>query len=284
MKQLLREPLLHFLLIGAGLFLLYESSNKAEEEPGDDQIVVTAGRIQQLVTVFEKAQQKPPNEVQLKSLIDEYVLEEACYRQAVAMGIDRDDTFVRRRLRQKFEFLTEDAVGLIEPSENELENFLANNAEAFRLPATYTFRHIYFSPSRHGDNPEEYVKGQLELVRNGDESPGDPTLMPEAFADASVREVDGLLGLGFAQKLDERNVGEWSGPILSGVGLHLVRVDQRQEGELPELDAIRTTVEREWRSARQAEMRQDFNQKLLDQYEVVIEWPESSDPEEASGE
>ena len=123
MKNLFREPLLHFLLIGAGLFLVFRLAKQNDADESDQRIVVTAGRIDQLETVFEKTWQRPPTKEELQGLVNDFVLEEAYYRRAVAMGIDRNDTIIRRRLRQKLEFLT-DTASLLEPTDDELATYL----------------------------------------------------------------------------------------------------------------------------------------------------------------
>ncbi len=110
--RVLREPLVHFLLLGGVLFLIFGLTNQTGTTNSDQRIVVSAGRIEQLATVFGKTWQRPPTSKELKGLIDDFVLEEVYYRQAVAMGIDRDDTIIRRRLRQKLEFLTDDVSSL----------------------------------------------------------------------------------------------------------------------------------------------------------------------------
>ena len=130
--KILREPLLHFLLIGAALFVVFDLVSGPSRSAQDKQILVSAGRIQQMANIFSKTWQRPPTAEELKGLIDDFVLEEIYYRQAVAMGIDRDDTVIRRRLRQKFEFLTDDLAATIEPTEEELTAYLVANPRAFR--------------------------------------------------------------------------------------------------------------------------------------------------------
>lgn len=289
MKRLLAEPLLHFLLIGIGLFLLYELT--AEPEPSEsevpqERIVVSAGRISQLIAIFEKTWQRPPSGDELKGLIDDFVLEEAYYRKALAMGIDRDDTIIRRRLRQKLEFLGDDAAALVEPTEQQLQEFMDEQQERFRLPATYSFRQIYFNPEKHGDQPEDYVARLIDALNEGPAEVGDSSLLPERFDNISKPAVDGTFGTGFSDQLDGLAVGKWQGPVRSGLGLHLVRLESRQEGELPKLDSIRSVVVREWTNEQRVMARQAMNAQLLEAYEIEIEWPtiESAGPSPANDE
>ncbi len=273
MRSILKEPLLHFLLIGAALFLSFGLLDEKTPGGGDNQVVVSAGRIEQLANIFAKTWQRPPTADELKGLIDDFVLEEIYYRQAVAMGIDRDDTVIRRRLRQKFEFLTDDMAAATDPSDEDLAAYLAANSDAFRRDTTYTFRQVYINPERPGVELAAYVAKQLSALRAGSKAGGDAGLLPARFDRAPSRVVDGSFGSGFSGKLDGLSPGDWQGPIQSGLGLHLIRLESREEGTLPDLAEIRPLVEREWANEMRLDTRRKINEQLLDIYDVVIEWP-----------
>ena len=275
MKKLLKEPLVHFLLIGAGLFLFYGQMNDTASGP-KQRVVVSAGRIEQLARIFTKTWQRAPTREELQGLIHEFTLEEAYYRRAVEMGLDRDDTIIRRRMRQKLEFLTDDTAALVEATDEELEKYLAENEDSFRDSATYTFQQAYFNPEKHGGDPEAYVAEQLMALRSGETEVADVSLLPTSFNAATRRVVDGAFGAGFSRELDRLEVGKWQGPVRSGLGFHLIRIDSRTPGRLPELADIRPVVEREWRNARRLAVREEVNASLLEGYDVVIEWPESA--------
>ncbi len=276
--RLLREPFFHFLLLGVALFALYQAKGAGDGAPeGDRRITVSAGRIEQRSRIFAKTWQRPPTEAELKGLIDDFVLEEAYYRHAKAMGVDQDDTMIRRRLRQKVEFLTDDAATLVQPSDEELATYLAENPDKFRADPEYTFRQVYINPEKHGPDPEAYARTLADEARGGAEVEGDQTLLAGAFEKASKREVDGTFGLGFSAKLDALPVGEWSDPIRSGIGLHLIKIDGRVPGEIPDLDGAKSAVRREWENDRRTAMRDAFNARLLEDYEIEVEWPKASE-------
>lgn len=212
---------------------------------------------------------------ELKGLIDEFVLEEIYYRKAVEMGIDQEDTLIRRQLRQKLEFLTDDTVALAEPTDEDLDRYLAEHADEFRTDPTFTFRQLHFNPEKSGDDFPQRIGAKADELRAGGEVIGDATLLPEAFEDASSRSVDGTFGSGFADKLAELTPGEWSDPISSAFGLHLVRIESRTPGEIPSLEKIRKIVAREWANERRVEARAAFDAALLENVEVVIEWPDA---------
>ena len=273
LKKLFKEPLVHFLLIGGALFAIYGITNPTTPADPDRQIVVSAGRIEQLTNIFVKTWQRPPTPEELKGLIDDYILEEVYYRKAIAMGIDKNDTMIRRRLRQKMEFLSDDAATLAEPNDEELKAYLAANESMFRSEPVYTFRQIYFNAEKHGDDPLAYVRTQADNLRAGSEVTGDPTLLPKAFEDAPRRAVDSTFGAGFAKQLDTLTPGQWSDPISSGIGLHLIRLESCLPGRLPDLEEIRPLVQREWANQKRLKFRQKFNEGLLKNYKVLIEWP-----------
>jgi len=273
--KLLKEPLLHFMLIGAALFVGFDLMSRNEAGVATSRIVVSGGRVEQLSRVFARTWQRPPTPQELKGLIDDFVLEEAYYREGIAMGIDQDDTMIRRRLRQKLEFLTEDAVTMSEPSEKELAAYLAEHVDLFRTEPIYTFRQIYFNPQEHGEDPLAFASEQASKLRAGKEPQGDQTLLPPSYEDVPRRLVDSAFGSGFAESLDGLALGEWSDPIVSGLGIHLLQLESRSPGRLPELQEILPQVKREWTHQRQQEFRRKFNDQLLSNYQVVVEWPDT---------
>ncbi len=274
MRKLLKEPLLHFLLIGVGLFVVFGIVKPSDDvRESDGKIVISAGRIEQLSSIYAKTWQRPPSKDEMQGLIDDFILEEIYYRQAIKMGIDRDDTIIRRRLRQKVEFLTDDTTSLIQPTDEELAAYIAANADKFRNDSTYTFQQIYINPEKHGDDLKGYVDAQLKALQAGEQVNGDPGLIQAGLGAEHGRAVDGIFGRGFAGKLDELEIGKWLGPIQSGLGVHLIKLDARVPGEVPELEDIRPVVEREWSNQKRVEMRKAVNEKLREEYEIVIEWP-----------
>ena len=147
-RRWIKEPLLHFVLLGAGLFALDALLRERTVEVRGGEIVVSAGRIENLAALFAKTWQRPPTADELRGLVDDHVLEEALYREGLALGVDRDDTIIRRRVRQKMEFLVDDVVELTPPSEAELEAWFAEHAMSYARPGRFTFRQVYLSPDR----------------------------------------------------------------------------------------------------------------------------------------
>jgi hypothetical protein len=271
MHKIIREPLVHFALVGAALFVLYGLVNDSSSAGADNRIVVSAGRVEQVVAIFHKTWQRPPTAEELKNLIDDYVLEEIYFRQAVAMGIDRNDSVIRRRLRQKYEFLTDDMASALSPTDAQLAAYIEANQQTFREDASYTFSQVFLDPKE--TNNDRVVSDTLAKLRSGEMRPQGFGLLPVDFEAAPARIIDRTFGSGFSQSLDELESGQWTGPVASGFGAHLILLQERVPGFVPELADIRPIAEREWANEKRIQSRDAINQQLLSGYEVTIEWP-----------
>jgi hypothetical protein len=275
LKTLVREPLLHFLLLGAVLFVVYGLvSRHANDEPG--RIHITQAQIAAMADGFTRTWRRPPLREELDGLIRDRIREEVSYREAMALGLDKDDTIIRRRLRQKLEFISEDIVAPEQPGEADLNAYLLAHPEQFRVAQTFTFKQIYLDPARHGDNLARDSAQLIErLQRAGDGADisafGDPWMLEQRFTAERDSEVAKQFGSEFAARLAELPVGKWQGPIKSGLGVHLVLLDERMQARVPALAEVRDAVVREWTNTRRAEANEKFFQELLKRYTVTIE-------------
>jgi hypothetical protein len=286
LKSLFSEPLLHFLAIGAALFLYFHFGGSGG--PGSARIVIGPGQIAHLEAGYARTWSRPPSEAELKGLIDEWVREEIAVREATSAGLDRDDTVIRRRLRQKLEFLIEDRAEANPPTEDELEAWLARHANEYRTESRVAFRQVFVSRDRRGAAADADAAAILKrLAAEGSsariDTLGDATMLPAEFDLAPLRDVDRMFGAGFARQLDAAEPGKWRGPIRSGYGLHLVLVLERVEGALPNLDALRPVARREVLAERRKRQVAAMYERLLGKYTVVIERPASPrDPASAA--
>ena len=267
MKKLIREPFLHFLLLGAAIFLAYHFlSARANNQPG--KIVITQGDITSIMIGFSRTWQRPPTREELDGLIRDRVREEVYYREAVAMGLDRDDPIIRRRLQQKLQFVTDDIGAATKPTDTELSEYLKTHADAFRLDERFTFEQVYLDPAKHGERLAQDVDNLLtQLRQHGSRdldltSLGDAFLLEHRFQTASTSEIAKQFGDKFAAKLADVPIGQWLGPVESGYGMHLVFVEERVEGRLPELAEVRDAIQRDWTNARRLESNEKFFQQL----------------------
>ncbi len=274
MNRLLREPLVHFFIGGALLFAWYDLvADEASYAP--DRIVIDANRVTALATTFQRIWLRPPTSEELDSLVSDFVDEEVLYREGLALGLDRDDLVIRRRLRQKVEFLHSDLVGFAPPTETELGEFLASNRERFRTPALASFHQVYVNPEAKTSDatPYERANSMLAHLRSGSAVEGDPTLLPESMRSVSEREISSVFGEQFAADLVALGGEGWLGPFASSFGLHLVQIDERVEEHLPELAEIRAAVAREFEAERRAEQNARFLEELRARYDIEVRMP-----------
>jgi PPIC-type PPIASE domain len=278
MKRLIREPFLHFLLLGVLIFTAHRFLSKRVDD-GPQRIVITQGQITSITIGFSRTWQRPPTREELEGLIRDRVREEVYYREALAMGLDRDDTVIRRRLQQKLEFVTDDIAAPAEPTDAELAEYLKTYADLFRIDRRFTFSQVYLDPSKHGNHlVQDATQLMTQLRRQGRDvdfsSVGDPFLLERWIEAAPTTEIGKQFGEKFAAELGDVPVGQWYGPVESGYGVHLVFVEERTEGRLPALTEVRDAVRRDWTNARRLESNEKFFQGLLKQYTVTVEKPD----------
>jgi len=213
-------------------------------------------------------------------LLRDRVRDEVYAREAIALGLDKDDTVIRRRLRQKMEFVSEDVAAQVEPSDADLAAYLQAHADAFRVEPRLSFRQAYLNPEKHGDDlarDAARVLTRLNQLGDADEGStlGDSSLLDDRFADVPASEVAARFGDDFAAKLGALPLGRWQGPVASGYGMHLVLIGTRTESRVPALPEVRDAVRREWTNARRLEANERFFQELLQRYTVTVERAET---------
>ena len=271
--RLLREPLVHVLLIGAALFVVFRLTGGSAAEPAG-RIVISGGEVERLATTFSRLWMRPPTAEELRGLIEKSIREEVYSREAVAMGLDRDDSVIRRRLQQKLEFLSEDVAAQKKPTDAELQAYLRRHPEKFRAETALSFRQVYVG----GAKAERRAEALLARLRAlGTEAPiedlGDRLSLPSDVEEAPVRDLARDFGPAFAAKLASLPVGSWEGPIESGYGRHLVLVRSRKDGAVPPLESVRDAVLREWQTERRAEVNESIYKSMRARYTVSVELP-----------
>lgn len=274
--KLLKEPLLHFLVLGAALYGVYtwQNSGKGEKSPvvqvriGDDDV-------RWLKETWARQWQREPTQEELRGLVTEYLKEELLAREARAMGLDENDTIVRRRLAQKLEFLIQDTSLLAEPTDEDLRRFYESNPERFSDAARVSFTHVFFNRDRRADAAAD-AKAALEKLSHADAPAsaadmGDRLLIDAEFHDADEQAVSAQFGREFARTVFALKPGEWQGPIESGYGLHLVRVSQLKPSRQREFSDVRAQALEFWREQRQREDKEVYFNGLLKKYNVIID-------------
>jgi hypothetical protein len=277
MKSLLREPLVHFLLIGGALFLIFEMFS-GPVGLQSNRIVVTPCQIEFLQANFTRTWQRPPTAQELKGLTDNYVLDEISYREATALGLDRDDPTIRSRMRLKLETLNEDIAAATAATDQELQTFLDQHPDSFRRESQVAFRQVYLNPDRRANvEADAWTQlAQLQAAGPGTDLTGFGDSLMVATNDLPlmpVSDIGRIFGEQFGRQFVDLEPGRWQGPVKSGYGLHLVYVTKKEPARLPKLAEVRNQVEREWIFARKKEMQDAMYKMLLERYTVVIEKP-----------
>jgi plasmid stability protein len=278
-KKFFREPLVHFLLIGAGLFLLFgwrggpASFPAGQSGPQAAKIVVATSEIDQMVATFTRTWQRPPTEGEAKGLVEDFVRNEIYYREALAIGLDRDDSVIRRRMRQKMEFIFEDIAAQAEPTDEELLAYMKKHPDSYLVDPQIAFRHVYVNAAKRGKNAESDARQILAQLNQGTDpdSVGDPLLLDAEIRLSPLWDISKQFGEEFGRNLLQLKSGKWEGPVRSGFGLHLVLVAKRVGGRLPDLKEVREIVKRDVMAERQKELKDAAYAKLRERYVVIVE-------------
>ncbi len=274
LSRIVREPLLHFLVVGAALFGLQSALSSRTNDGGT--IVITRGRIRSMAETFQLTWQRPPSPEELEGLVRDAVREEVLVREARRLGLDQDDALVRRRLRTKMEILGDEVARVPAPTEAELAEYLARHPEPFRREGLFTFTQVYLSPERRGTRLEADAAKVLERLRRSPAAPaperlGDPLLLDARFERVPERQVDAEFGHDFTRALSQLPQGTWSGPVSSSYGTHLVRLEARIPSRPATLAEARSEVERAWSSEATQQARERDYRELLSRVRVVVE-------------
>jgi len=285
LKRWLQEPLLHFLLAGLALFVIYGALRDPSRTDNLERIEVTADDVRRLEVAWAARWQRPPTQAELQGLIEEELRQEIFYREALALGLDKGDTIVKRRLAQKMEFLSEDVAAIREPKAAELKTWFEEHKQQFADPPRANFRHVFFSFDRRGVRTEEEARRALSRLASGRPASaagpraGDPFMFQDHYGDSTPEQVANVFGTAFAAALFRLRPGSWQGPIESGYGWHLVRVDSLTPGRIPSLEEVEPAVKSEWQAEQRAEARRKSYEALRDRYEIVVQRPELSEAE-----
>ena len=281
--KLLREPLLHFMFIGAAIYLLYGVFAEPAPEETDKTIVVSTGEVEWMQTAWQKRWNRPPTAEEFDGLIQQYIRETVLYREALTMGLNQHDQVIRRRLAQKLEFLARDLVALTPPTDEELQTYFDEHQDRYQEPVLYTFTQVFIDPDKRGDATlDDAEKIKAALIAKGDaiedaDALGDGFMLQTYYPEKDRVEIQKQFGTGFTDSLVELSPGQWHGPVLSGYGVHLVYVSSVSDPPAPVLADVRERVAQDWKADRGEELNEQFYANLRDQYTVVIEEPEQDD-------
>jgi hypothetical protein len=278
-RDLLKEPLFQFMVFGLFIYLLYGffGQNRKGDSADSQVINVGSGEIGWLESNWQKRWNRPPTDEELNGLVTQYVREVVLYREALKMGLDKNDVIIRRRLAQKLEFLSSDLIKPPVPEDIELETFFGERIDNYSQPPTITITQVFFDPDKRDDNTLDDARYALDKLRVQDEpvggvkSYGDRLMFQDYYPERTEVEIAKLFGTEFARSVFALKSSGWNGPILSGYGTHLVYVHSINPMELPQFNEVKNLVLKDWESEKQQELNDKFIEELISRYQIVLE-------------
>jgi len=283
-KRLLREPLLHFMVLGAVLFVGYAYLKPDTKAESSYEIALTLEELAQLQMLYEAQWRRSPTPEEFSAMVENKVRQEVLYREALAMGLDKNDEIVKRRMAQKMQFIAEDLAAAQEPGTEELRDWYAENSDKFSMPKRLSFRHLYFSPDSRGAQAYDDAVSSLAKL---DDQPVDSQLADtladrfmyqDYYADQTSISLAKEFGPQFAVAVAELTPGSWQGPIESGFGWHLVYVDSLVPGRVPAFEEIERDVKTAWLGVQKEIAWRKAYKEMRAKYAVLLPAP----PERAS--
>lgn len=273
MQKLLKEPLVHFVLIGFAIFLLY--GYVAKSSSSREKITIDDNDLSHIISIWKLQWQREPTDEELSSLVDAYVRQEVLYREARKLNLDDNDEIIKRRLAQKMEFLSNDVSSMAnDPTDDVLKQFFREHAQKYMTPYAFSFYQIGFSPERHQDSKkaaEQVLKANSNTAVETMRSNGDPLPFPFSFNNVSADRLNAELGGQLADSLQNMAMNRWVGPVKSGFGYHLIYITSRKSPELPDFENVKREVQRDYEYDKEMETQKTIYRELRSKYEIDIQ-------------
>src|SRR5271163_4986298 len=276
-RRWLREPLLHFIFLGLLLFAANSFITRGRTVAGPPkQIDITIDDLRQMAIYYQSQWGRPPTPEEFNGLVESKVKEEVLYREGLLIGLDKDDTIVKRRVAQKMQFLTQDAATNQDPTHAMLREWYEKHSDQFAFPKRVSFRHLYFSPDhRHGRAPDDAEKALSRLANQPENSKlaatlADPFMFQDYYRELAPDAIAKEFGPQFAQRIEKLPTGSWQGPVESGFGWHLVFVDAVIPGRVPTFEEVESEVKKAWLDEQAAQAWANTYRDMRAQYTVIL--------------
>jgi hypothetical protein len=279
MKKILKEPLFHFLLIGAFLFLLFDMVNTSETDSKD--IIIDQSDIARLVNTWEMQWKRKPTIEELTNLLQSNIKQEVFYLEALNMNLDHNDEIIKRRLSQKMEFLSNDLASMTKPSDDELKEYFDEHVEKYLTPFVYSFYQVPFTLDSSG---HDYFKKAQNVLKNNQDATleimktkGDRFTFPNEFVKTTSYQLAQQLGSGFSESIATVPINTWVGPIDSGFGTHLVFITKREAPKNPEFESVRREIERDFAYEKEKLVNQAIYDEMKKGYRIILDVEKSDE-------
>lgn len=275
-KKLLADPLIHFLLIAILFFMVYDFLNPKIEE--SDTIVISAGKIEQINNNFLSRWKRLPNDKELQRAIKGFATKNAYLREAISLGLDKNDPVINSQLHKKMLYLIDDMASAAEPSEQVLQDYYLAHKENYLVPATYSFSQVYISNDRPKDELEQLLSTQQERLLKDLEPLGDPSLLQRNFTVTTDFQLARNLGSEFAESLKDKPLNQWFGPITSALGLHFIYLSDHVAAKPQLFESVKEKILVDWHFQNMKDVKEKYEQQLLAQYQLEVQMPASKVP------
>ena len=270
MSRLLREPIFYFLLIGGFIFLLDNLINVSEE--GRDDIIITTEDRDRLIAQYTQNWGAPPSSETLEKLTQDFIDSEIYYKEALKLNLDHNDEIIKRRLRQKYEFVAEDLADVVDPNQDELQAFYKENIDRYVAPTRISFRHYYVNPDKHKDvdNQADQLYNRLSKLDPDDiDNAGDNSHIPSIQSTVDKKSISRVFGAAFAKEIFDEPVLGWKGIVGSGYGLHVIYIDNIEKKKNQPFKEVREDVIVDWKTGNRAMFKEELIKSVRDQYKVI---------------
>ena len=256
---------MHFVLLGGLVFFAHRVLFGA---PPSEYVAPKDAPVEQLREDWFAARGALPSAEEESALVQEWVEDEILYRRAIELGLDQNDTIVRRRLVQRMRFFLEDTYRVEPPTDSELQAWLEQHPHEFAMPAKVSFTHRFFSRGKRGAELTADARSALGTLQNDSAAvvEGDAFFRGSTFEDITPAEIKRAFGSEFEERIAGLPLEQWMGPVKSSYGLHLVYVRSRTSAEAPKLETVRDEVERDWLEAERDRHNEEALAKLRARY------------------
>jgi PPIC-type PPIASE domain len=268
MNKIFKEPLFQFLLIGFGLFLLY---NLVNTEKAKDEIVIDDFLINELAAKWKIKRTRQPNLAEIKGLVSLYIDQEVMYREALAMNLDHNDEIIKRRLAQKMEFISDEFAASLQPTQNMLREYYEAHKRNYQQPSVFSLKQVYFSEDKRKTAFED---AQKALENTNPENLGDPLSVPSSYTNTASNRIAIDFGTAFAGALDTLPLGKWVGPVRSGFGVHLVFIENKKPAGFYTFEEVADKVNVDYNFEASNDFKKELITSLLENYKIRFELQE----------
>lgn len=259
-KRLLRQPILWFLCIGGFLFAVDGIFSTDQNE-----ILISSSLNERLATLWKTQTGEIASEQELRSLVKNWIHDEVLYQEALRLGLDQEDSIVRRRLIQKISFIAE-SEPLEQATDSDLRAWYDQHIAEYTLPRRYSFSQLYFSSFDSATQAAQRIEQGEDA-----ENQGETSMLNSTYSYRSALDLSSVFGRGFADSLDALEIGGWRGPVKSGYAYHLIKLAAIHPPQATPYDAIQLQVSEDYKQQQKAAVRDSYIDEIIGRYTIIRE-------------